>query len=95
MKLFLNPYTGSLCDWESIEGTSTGEGVAKFCPITGKPLNKPALHATGYPGPEVDRELWLKDQEALMDKIALQVEEPNTTTVANHVEPAPAAAPTP
>lgn len=86
MRIFSNPYTGQLFDFDAIEGVQVGmDGkepiVAKFCPVTGKPLNHAAVDAYSYAGPESDRETWAKDAHELVDRVLAQVNESNAATL--------------
>jgi hypothetical protein len=87
MRLFVNPYTGAVLDFDAIDGVQVGVQrngdavVAKFCPTTGKPLNHAAVGAYSYPGPISDRELWEKDARETVARIAVDVESPSASTL--------------
>lgn len=92
MRLFSNPYTGALTDLDAcptreVGRLAVGDGtfvpkIARFCAVTGKPLNRAAVDVTPYPGPESDRAAWQRDQYALVDAIEEQANEPNGSTLA-------------
>jgi len=87
VRLFVNPYTGQVFDYDAIQGVQVGTAqggkpvVAVFCPTTGKPLNDAAVDAWAYPGPATDRELWAADARAVVAKVQADVAAPNAASL--------------
>lgn len=78
MRLCVNPYTGQLIDLDMIP---EHPGGGRFCPLTGKPLDRAAVDRYSYPGPETDREKWAVDAYATVDALEAQANEPNHATL--------------
>lgn len=78
MKLFVNPYTGQVQDFDSLP---VSPGGALYCPTTGQPLNEKAVELFSYAGPAEDRAAWAKDALAVVKAVAKQANEPNATTL--------------
>lgn len=78
MKLFVNPYTGQLFDFDALP---VSPGGAIFCPTTGQPLNEKAVEQYSYAGPAEDRAAWAADAMKVVKAVAKQANEANATTL--------------
>jgi len=78
VRIFTNPYTGQLCDLDSVPESAGG---AKSCPVTGQPLNHAAVDAFSYPGPAQDRATWAAEAHATVDAIEKQADQDNAKTL--------------
>lgn len=78
MKLFTNPYTGQLFDFDALP---VSPGGALFCPTTGNPLNAKAVEQFSYAGPAEDRAAWAADAMKIVKAVEKQANEPNAATL--------------
>jgi len=78
MRIFTNPHTGQLQDLDAVP---VSPGGAKFCPLTGQPLNEIAVDQFSYPGPAEDRDTWAADAKKKIAAMEAQANEPNAKTL--------------
>jgi len=83
-RLFVNPHSGKLMDLDQVP---VAPGGAKWCPDTGRPLNKEAVEQYTYPGPPQDREIWAAEELERVKAIEAQADEPNAVTLGVHTFP--------
>lgn len=78
MKLFVNPYTGQLFDFDALP---VSPGGAIFCPTTGQPLNEEGVNQFSYAGPAEDRATWAADAMKTVNAVKKQANQDNAATL--------------
>lgn len=77
-KLFVNPYTGALQDFDKLNRSAGG---AVFCSVTGQPLNAEAVKQFAYSGPAEDRAAWEADAVKVVKAIEAEANQANHETM--------------